>query len=99
LHVLGEVRWYEAPMPGGKMREFLAKLDPLPQTIGMFVSYSGIDEGARSVIRRSVNSKTVVVFEKPDIDAVLLEAQDPGPIFDEKLREAYDFIFERQRDE
>ena len=72
LHVLGEVRWYEAPMPGGKMREFLAKLDPRPQTIGMFVSYSGIDEGARSVIRRSVNSKTVVVFEKPDIDAVLL---------------------------
>ena len=93
LHILGEVRWFNTPMDGGKMREFLAKLDPRPQTIGLFISYSGVDGGARSVVRRATNSKTVVIFEKADIEKVMLGA-DPGPIFDEKLRDAYDYIFE-----
>jgi hypothetical protein len=93
LHILGEVRWFNTPMDGGKMRAFLAKLDPRPQTIGLFISYSGVDEGARSVVRRAVNSKTVVIFEKADIENVMLGA-DPGPVFDEKLRNAYDYIFE-----
>jgi hypothetical protein len=93
LHILGEVRWFNTPMDGGKMREFLAKLDPRPQTIGLFISYSGIDAGARSVVRRATNSKTVVIFERADIENVMLGA-DPGPIFDEKLRDAYDYIFE-----
>jgi hypothetical protein len=95
LHILGEVRWFEAPMDGGKMREFLAKLDPRPQTIGLFISYSGVDRGARSVLRRAVNSKTVVIFDKTDIEKVVIESAAPGPIFDEKLRDAYDYIFER----
>ncbi len=94
LHILGEVRWFDKPMDGGKMREFLAKLDPRPQTIGFFISHSGVDRGGRSVVRRSVNTKTVVIFEEADIEKVMLGA-DPGPIFDEKLREAYDYIFER----
>jgi hypothetical protein len=93
LHILGEVRWFDRPMNGAKMREFLAKLDPRPQTIGLFISYSGVDEGALSVVRRAVNSKTVVIFSKPDIEKVML-GSDPGPIFDEKLRDAYDYIFE-----
>lgn len=60
LHILGEVRWFKKgePMNGGKMREFLGKLDPRPQTIGLFVSHSGLDAGAWSVLRRAVNSKT-----------------------------------------
>ena len=93
LHILGEVKWFNTPMDGGKMREFLAKLNPRPQTIGLFISYSGVDEGARSVVRRAANSKTAVIFEKADIERVMLGA-DPGPIFDEKLRNAYDYIFE-----
>jgi hypothetical protein len=94
LHILGEVRWFDTPMNGGKMREFLAKLDPRPQTIGLFISYSGVDPGGWSVVRRAVNSKTVVIFTKADIEKVML-GTDPGPIFDEKLRDAYDYIFER----
>jgi hypothetical protein len=94
LHILGEVRWFDKPMGGGKMREFLAKLDPRPQTIGFFISHSGVDLGGRSVVRRAANSKTVVIFEEADIEKVM-GGFDPGPIFDEKLREAYDYIFER----
>jgi len=93
LHILGEVRWFNKPMDGGKMREFLAKLDPRPQTIGLFISYSGVDAGGRAVVRRAVNTKTVVIFGRDEIEEVM-SGSDPGPIFDEKLREAYDYIFE-----
>lgn len=95
LHILGEVRWHEEPMTGSKMREFLSKLDPRPQTIGLFVSHSGLDGGAWSVIRRAVNSKTVVVFDEANIEMVLLRGIDPGGLFDEKLRDVYDYLFER----
>jgi hypothetical protein len=95
LHILGEVRWFDEPMNGGKMREFLGKLDPRPQTIGLFISHSGFDEGARSVVRRAVNSKTVVLFDRKKIEAVLVEHVEPGAIFDEELRNAYDYIFEQ----
>jgi restriction endonuclease Mrr len=95
---LGEVRWFNDPMNGSKMREFLGKLDPRPQTIGLFISHSGLDEGARSVVRRAVNSKTVVVFERNEIETVLLERNDPGAIFDEGLRNAYDYIFEQHHE-
>ena len=94
LHVLGEVRWFSKPMNGAKMREFLAKLDPRPQTIGLFVSHSGVNKGGMAAVRRSVNTKTVVIFGKGDIEKVLLEAADPGLIFEEKLRDAYDYISE-----
>ena len=93
LHILGEVRWFDEPMNGAKMREFLAKLDPRPQTIGLFISYSGVDQGALSVVRRAVNSKTIVIFNKTDIDKVM-NGSNPGSIFDEKLRDSYDYIFE-----
>jgi hypothetical protein len=100
LHILGEVRWFkdDDPMDGGKMREFLGKLDPRPQTIGLFVSHSGLNNGAWSVVRRAVNSKTVVVFERVDIEDVLVRYADIGEIFNEKLRNAYDYIFEEGRD-
>jgi hypothetical protein len=100
LHILGEVRWFkdDEPMNGGKMREFLGKLDPRPQTIGMFVSHSGIDNGAWSVVRRAVNSKTVTVFERADIESVLVHHKDIGEIFNRKLRDAYDFIFEEGKE-
>ena len=96
FHILGEVRWFrdDEPMTGGKMREFLAKLDPRPQTIGFFVTHSGLDAGAWSVLRRAVNSKTVVVFDRAAIEAVLVEFSEVGPIFDEKLRDVYDYLFE-----
>jgi hypothetical protein len=94
LHILGEVRWHAEAMDGGKMREFLAKLDPRPQTIGLFISHSGVDNGALSVVRRAVNTKTIVIFGRDETEQVLREAADPGAIFDEKLREAYDYIFE-----
>jgi hypothetical protein len=97
LHILGEVRWFkkEEPMDGRKLREFLGKLDPRPQTIGLFISHSGLDTGTWSVVRRAANSKTVVVFERTQIDRVLLEHADPAEVFDERLRDAYDYIFER----
>ena len=94
LHILGEVRWFSRPMNGAKMREFLAKLDPRPQTIGLFVSHSDVNKGGMDVVRRSVNTKTVVVFGKAVIEKVLLEGADPGLIFEEKLRDAYDYISE-----
>ena len=78
LHILGEVRWFDKPMDGGKMREFLGKLDPRPQTIGLFISHSGVDRGGWSVVRRAANSKTVVIFEAADIEKVML-GSDPGP--------------------
>ena len=93
-HILGEVRWFSEPMSGGKMREFTAKLDPRPQTIGLFISHSGFDEGARSVLRRAINSKTVVMFGRDAIDLVLVECRDPGPILTERLRDVYDRILE-----
>jgi hypothetical protein len=98
LHILGEVRWFIKPMNGGKLREFLAKLDPRPQTIGLFVSHSGLDRGAWSVVRRAVNSKTVVVFDRLDIEDVLIRYADIGAIFNRKLRTAYDYIFEEGQD-
>jgi hypothetical protein len=94
LHILGEVRWFNEPMNGGKLREFLGKLDPRPQTIGLFISHSGLDEGARSVVRRAVNSKTVVVFGRKEIEDVILERNDPGAIFEEELRKVYDYVLE-----
>jgi hypothetical protein len=94
LHILGEVRWFNEPMNGGKLREFLGKLDPRPQTIGLFISHSGIDEGARSVVRRAVNSKTVVVFGRKEIEGVIMERNDPGAIFEEELRKVYDYVLE-----
>jgi hypothetical protein len=93
-HILAEVRWYSEQMNGGKMREFLAKLDARPRTIGLFISQSGYDNGAVAAVRRSVNSKTVVLFSRLDIEAVLLEGRDPGPIFREKVRDVYDLLFE-----
>jgi hypothetical protein len=93
-HILAEVRWHSEKMNGGKMREFLAKLDPRPRTIGLFISQSGYDNGAVAVVRRSVNSKTVVLFSRPEIEAVLLEGRDPGPIFRKKVRDVYDLLFE-----
>jgi hypothetical protein len=82
-------------MAGGKMREFLSKLDPRPQTVGLFVSWSGFDEGAIGVARRSVATKTVVLFEKDDIEKVLLDHVDLGGLFNEKLRAVYDLLFEK----
>ena len=93
-HILGEVRWYTKPMTGGKAREFLAKLDPRPATIGLFVSFSGFDGGARAVFRRAINTKAVVLFGRPEIDKILLAGADPGSLFDERLREVYDYLFE-----
>jgi hypothetical protein len=100
LHILGEVRWFrdDKPMNGGKMREFLGKLDPRPQTIGLFVSRSGLNPGAWSVVRRAVNSKTVIVFERADIESVLVHYEDIGATFNRKLRKAYDFVFEEGQD-
>lgn len=94
LHILGEVRWFKKQMTGGKMREFLAKLDARPQTIGMFVSHSGFNKGALSVRRRSIATKTIVCFDRADIDSMLLRHGDLAGVFNEKLRDAYDSLFE-----
>lgn len=96
-HILGEVRWFDddKPMTGSKMREFLGKLDPRPRTIGLFVSHSGFDKGAISVARRAVNTKTVVLLDKTTIEKILLGQSDPSNIFEEKLRDVYDSIFEQ----
>lgn len=99
LHILGETRWFATPMTGGKMREFLAKLDTRPQTIGLFVSHSGYDDGALSVLRRSIATKTVVRFGRADIDNLFLHRTDLGDLFSEKLRDAYDYLFERDDSE
>ncbi|MFC1407513.1 MULTISPECIES: hypothetical protein [Streptacidiphilus] len=73
------------------------KTRPTPQTIGLFISHSGYDDGARSVVRRAVNSKTVVLFSQPEIDDVLLNRTNPGILFNERLRDVYDYPFENQQ--
>jgi hypothetical protein len=78
--------------------DFAGHPNPRPQTIGLFISHSGVNNGARSVARRAANSKTVVIFELPEIEKIMLEFANPGPIFDEKLRDAYDYIFESTED-
>jgi len=62
------------------------------------ILHSGVNLGALSVLRRAVNSKTVVVFERADIEKVLVRHEDIGPIFDEKLRSAYDYLFEEPQE-
>lgn len=59
---------------------------PGPQTIGLFVSYSGVYAGGRAVVRRAVNTKTVIIFGRDEIKEVM-SGSDPVPIFDEKPRE------------
>jgi hypothetical protein len=46
-------------------------------------------------VRRAVNSKTVVLFGRKEIEAILVEHVDLGAIFDEGLRNAYDYLFEQ----
>jgi hypothetical protein len=91
-HILGEVRWFQPPMTGSKVRDFLNKLQRRPNTIGLFISMSGFDKGALSVLRRS--NATVVRFDAAEIDSVLLRGADPGPTFEVKLRDAYDYLGE-----
>jgi len=93
-HILGEVRWYAGPMTGGKAREFLAKFSPRPATTGLFISYTGYDDGARAVFRRAVGTTAVVLFGKDEIDDVLDRGADLGALFDVRLREVYDYLFE-----
>ena len=95
LHVLGEVRWYREPMDGGKLREFLAKLNARPTTVGLFISQSGIDEGAVHVMQRNAGSNPVVVFAREQIDDVLIRKVDPGPTFEQLLRNVNDYLYEQ----
>ena len=95
LHVLGEVRWYKEPMDGGKLREFLAKLNARPMTVGLFISHSGIDDGAVRVMQRNAGSNPAVVFARDEIDRVLIRRENPGPIFDRLLRDVNDYLYER----
>jgi hypothetical protein len=59
------------------------------------VSHSSYNDGARSVIRRSVATKTVVQFDRADIDNLFLQRADLGDLFSEKLRDAYDYLTRR----
>ncbi|MEX2398683.1 MAG: restriction endonuclease [Candidatus Saccharimonadales bacterium] len=93
-HILGEVRWHKTAMQANKMRDFLGKLDPRPQTIGFFISQSGFTQGAISVARRSINTKTVVMFGPDEISQVLTGRKDPGELFNNLLRDIYDKVLE-----
>ncbi len=95
IHVLGEVRWFKEAMSGAKMREFLGKLDARPQTIGLFISHSGVSEGGLDVVRRAINTKTVVIFGKSEIEQILEGRGHPGKVFQKGLRDVYDFVFEK----
>jgi len=97
LHILGEVRWYKEPMDGGKLREFLAKLNTRPMTVGLFISHSGIDDGAVRVMQRNAGSNPAVVFAREQIDEVLIGRANPGPIFERLLRDVNDYLYEQPR--
>jgi hypothetical protein len=94
-HILGEVRWYKEPMDGGKLREFLAKLNARPTTVGVFISHSGIDEGAVRVMQRNAGRNPAVVFGREQIDDVLIRKADPGSIFEKLLRDVNDYLYEQ----
>lgn len=91
-HILGEIKWVKKPAEAEQMRNFMARLASRPQSIGLFVSYSGYSKGALDVIRR--DSHTIVVtFDQSDIESIFLKDVNPGKLFSEKLRDRYDYSF------
>lgn len=97
-HILGETRWEKKPLNGEAVNAFAGKLAPRPQTIGFIISRSGFDEGAYGVVRRLVASgRTVVFFDKVQIEKVIISLSDPGEIFSLELRNVYDFLFEKPK--
>lgn len=94
LHILGAVCQHPEPVTGGKTRDFLAKLSARPATIGLLVSPSGFTDSSHWAVRRAAGSKSIVMFDKRHIDAVLLDDADPGQLFDQELRNTYDSLFE-----
>ena len=95
-HILAEVRWYKKPLGAAKVREFSAKLNPRPQTLGLIISYSGFNDGAYSEARKQVNAgKAIVFFHKEQIELIIEKLVDPGEVFSRELRDVYDYLFEK----
>lgn len=95
-HILGEVRWCTNQLDGDSVRAFTSKLIPRQQSIGLLVSYSGYNSGAYSVSRRNLDGGiTVIFFGKEEIDTIIKKLVDPGELFSKKLRDAYDFLLEK----
>lgn len=94
-HILGEVRWEKSPLNGEAIDAFSGKLAPRPQTIGLIISYAGFNEGAYSAARRLVASgRTIVFFNREQIEKIIVSLIDPGEIFSIELRNVYDYLFE-----
>lgn len=94
-HVVGEVRWEKKPITGSQMRDFTSKLTVRPQSVGLIIAYAGFDEGARSVAREQIKAgNTAILFDQNEINDVVEKWRDPGEVFQWKLREAYDMLYE-----
>lgn len=97
-HVLGEVRWEKEPLNGEAINAFVGKLAPRPQTIGLVISYSGFDKGAYDVVKRHISKGTIVLFDKEQIEKIIVRLTDPGEVFSLELRNVYDYLFEHIKD-
>lgn len=97
-HIVGECRWVSKEQDADEVRAFAEKLNPRARSIGLMVAYSGFNQNAIVQARRSVQSgKTLVLFKKEQIDAIILQFVNPAEVMDKELREVLDFLYEKQR--
>ncbi len=95
-HIVGECRWISGQQDADEVRAFAEKLNPRARSIGLMVAYGGFNANALNQARRSVQSgKTLVLFQKEQIDQIILSFVDPSEIMDKKLREVLDFLYEK----
>lgn len=96
-HIVGECRWVNKEQDADEVRAFAEKLNPRARSIGLMVAYSGFNERAISQARRSVQSgKTIVLFNKKQIDRIIISLVDPNEIMDRELRDVLDFLYEKK---
>lgn len=91
-HIIGEVRWKAKPIESKEIRDFIGKLNPRPQSIGLFISCSGYTDDVKEVLTQN-QDKIVITFDSNDIEEIFIKETNPGDIFSKKLRDRYDLIF------
>lgn len=93
-HILGEVKYENKKVGVPHIRNFLSKLDPRPNTIGIFFSYSGFSlKTINRPLLHASYTKTVILFDGNEIDALFDGREDLNDLFQKKLRERYELIF------
>ncbi len=86
--VLLEAKWHKNPIPASTLYQFKGKVDgKLVGTVGVFISMSGYSEDAIDALTLG-KSLNLILFDKDDIDAVILDKHNFRDILKLKLRQA-----------